>query len=295
MRLMGAADPFEHDVVVEALNELRTQGFIVESPDQTLALSPLGRLIARSGLAVRSAITVTRIFRDLTAADLNRATLLAVAQLTEELDRVLFPLNYKGHRAEMNSFGPELQRQRVAGAAMYALQRVPLDKPHLAAMRAKKAVACLLWTTGVPAASFEPALMKHMRESDAIGPVRAVASRTRDVIDTVVAIAHEVHPEAELDALAELLPVQLELGVPADIVWLAKIAGAAVSRQAYLDLSTRHLVTSEAIHSATDEVLIECIGDSQGAVRRLRSWAEQSTQVVGNVPSLDDLLGLPVD
>lgn len=239
MRLEGSADPFEHQVVIDALDELRTQGFIVEAPDQTLAMSPLGRLVARCGLAVKSAITVTRTLRSLTADELNRATLIAVAQLTEEVEQVLFPLNYKGYRAEMSTFGPELRRQRVAGAAMAALQRVASGKQHIAAKRAKKAVACLLWTTGVPAASFEPALMRHMKDRDAIGPVRAVTSRTRDVIDIVIAIAREAHPEAELDALAELLPVQLELGVPANIVWLARAAGTAISRQTYLNLSNR--------------------------------------------------------
>jgi hypothetical protein len=295
MRLEGAADPFEHRVVIAALDELRTQGFIIEAPDQTLAMSALGRLVARSGLAVKSAITVTRTLRSLTPDELNRATLIAVAQLTEEVEKVLFPLNYKGYRAEMSTFGPELQRQRVAGAAMAALQRVTPDKQYLAARRAKKAVACLLWTTGVPAASFEPALMKHMKDRDAIGPVRAVASRTRDVIDTVIAIAREAHPEAELDTLAEFLPIQLELGVPANTVWLARTAGTAISRQTYLNLSNRQLTSPETIHAATDETLMECVGDSQEAVRRLRSWAEQSTHVADDVPSLEDLLGLPVD
>lgn len=295
MRLEGAADPFEHQVVIDALDELRTQGFIVEAPDQTLAMSSLGRLVARSGIAVKSAITVTRTLRSLTTDELNRATLIVVAQLTEEVEQVQFPLNYKGYRAEMSTFGPELQRQRVAGAAMTALQRAAPGQQHIAAKRAKKAVACLLWTTGIPAASFEPALMKHMKDRDAIGPVRAVTSRTRDVIDTVIAIAREAHPEAELDALAELLPVQLELGVPANIVWLARTAGAAIPRQAYLNLSNRELTSPDAIHAATDEVLMECVGDRQEAIHSLRAWAEQSLQVTDDVPSLDDLLGLPVD
>jgi hypothetical protein len=264
-------------------------------PDQTLAMSPLGRLVARSGLAVKSAITVTRTLRSLAADELNRATLIAIAQLTEEVEQVQFPLNYKGYRAEMSTFGPELQRQRIAGAAMAALQRAAPGQQHIAAKRAKKTVACLLWTTGVPAASFEPALMKHMKDRDAIGPVRAVTSRTRDVIDTVIAIAREAHPEAELDALAELLPVQLELGVPANIVWLARTAGAAISRQAYLNLSKQQLTSPDAIHAATDEVLMECIGDSQEAIHSLRTWAEQSRQITDDVPRLDDLLGLPVD
>lgn len=161
MRLSGAEDPFEHSVVVSALEELRDQGFIRESPEQALALSPLGRLVARSGLSVRSAIKVARVFRGVTADELNRATLITAAQLTDEVDQVVFPLNYKGHRTEMSTFGGQLQQQLVAGAAIQALYDVPFDKPHLAALRAKKAVACLLWTRGVPATDLEPALMRH--------------------------------------------------------------------------------------------------------------------------------------
>lgn len=295
MRLEGAADPFDHRGVVEALDELRTQGFIVESAEQTLAMSPLGRLVARSGLTVRSAINVTRVFRALTAAELNRATLITVAQLTEEVDQVLFPLNYRGHQAEVRSFMPQLQRQHAANAAMQAMHRIPMNKPYMVAARAKKAVACLLWMSGVPAASFEPALMRHMKDRDAVGPVRAVASRTRDVIDTVIAIAREVHPEADLDALAEMLPVQLEIGVPADVVWLAKLAGGTLPRQTYLDLSAQGLAAPADVVAASDDVLAAFVGDSQEAARRLRTWAEQGMQTTDDVPSLDELLGMPVD
>jgi hypothetical protein len=134
-----------------------------------------------------------------------------------------------------------------------------------------------------------------MPVKDAVGPVRAVASRTRDVMDTVVAIAREVHPEAELNALGRMLPVQLELGVPADVVWLARLAGALLLRQMYLDLSARKLVTPQAIGAATDEVLGECVGDDQEAVGRLRAWSELAEANTDEAPSLEDLLGLPSD
>lgn len=84
-------------------------------------------------------------------------------------------------------------------------------------------------------------------------------------MDIVVAIAREVHSEAELDALGRMLPVQLELGVPA------------------------------AISAAADEALGECVGNDQEAVGRLRTWSQLAEANTDEAPSLDDLLGLPTD
>lgn len=68
----------------------------------------------------------------------------------------------------------------------------------------------------MPAAQLEQLVMPHYFDKNAIGPVRAVASRTQDVIGAIIDMAAAIHPTADLVRLAELLPVQLELGIPAE-------------------------------------------------------------------------------
>jgi helicase len=295
MRLAGADDPFEPSRVDAVLTELHNQGFVDESSEHILTMSSLGQLVARSGITVRSALNITRVARILNHDQLNRATLLTLAQLTEEVDDVLFPINHRGHQAEMLTFARELSRQRTATTAIQGLRYGTSNQVSKPALRAKKAVACLLWMGGVPAARFEPTLMKHMKDRDAVGPVRALTSRTRDVIDTVIAIAQEIHPQAELDALADSIPVQLELGVPAAIVPLATVTGGTLSRQVYLDLVTHNLADVQAIIDARDEDLIQCVGSDPEAVARLRRLAVRASSKDEDAPTLEELLSPPID
>jgi hypothetical protein len=134
-----------------------------------------------------------------------------------------------------------------------------------------------------------------MGKRDAVGPVRLLTSRTRDVIDTVVAIAQGIHLEADLDRLADVLPVQLELGVPVEIVPLARIAGATLPRQMYLDLAAKNLANPQAILDADDETLAQCVGDDPNVVARLRRLAEQASSASQDIPSLEELLSPPID
>jgi hypothetical protein len=161
------------------------------------------------------------------------------------------------------------------------------------AARAKKAVACLLWMHGVPAEQLERIVMQHYPDRSAIGPIRAVASRTQDVIGAIVDMAAVIHPDADLAPLAELLPVQLELGVPAAMASLAA-AGADLLREHYLNLARAGLTTAEQIDQADDQTLLKHVG---GARQRMRSLREAARQLLADtaVPSLADALPAPTD
>jgi hypothetical protein len=52
-------------------------------------------------------------------------------------------------------------------------------------------------------------VMRHCRDRNAIGPIRAVASRAQEVIGAVLGIAAVVHPAADLARLANLPPSNL--------------------------------------------------------------------------------------
>jgi helicase len=288
MRLAGADDPFRPEQIASVLNEFRAQGFVTESTELGLTLTSLGDLVAQSGLSVQSAVRVASVLRSVQPTEINRSTLIAAAQLTSEVDQVIFPVNGRGWQKETQTFVGELRRQGIAASALNTLGSHLVDRAGLA-RRAKKAVACLLWMAGVPAAQLEATLMQHQRENDAIGPTRAIAARTRDVIGTVIDIAREIHPDADLEDLARLLPVQLELGIPREMVPLATHIAAELARHDYLRLADQSLTDQERILEADDETLLRCLSGDRPKLQLLRRAAMEARKTQ-QAPSLEQLL-----
>lgn len=290
-RLDGNGDAFEPTKIAEVLSTLQREQF-VEDQATGLHLTPLGQVVAESGLIVRSAVAVAGVFGRLQPDQLNRATLITASQLTAELDDTRLAVNTRGAQTELRTFAALLTQQATAGPALEALSYGATGQAAVAA-RAKKAVACLLWMNGVPSSQLELGVMRHCKDRSAIGPIRAVASRTQDIITAIIDMATVIHPTADLTRLAELLPVQLELGIPAELAPLA-LTGADLTREQYLALATAGLTTPELISQADDEALLQCMGNVRPRLRTLR---EATTQVLeaAAVPTLDDALPPPTD
>jgi replicative superfamily II helicase len=288
-RLSGRGEAFEPSRIATVLSELQREQFVSDD-GAGLRLTELGEVVANSGLAVRSAVTVAAVFRQSQPTQLNRATIITTAQLTAELDATPLAVNTRGVAPEFNTFVTKLEQQATAPAAMAALRN---GTAVVAAGRAKKAVACLLWMNGHPAAELEQIVMKHYFDRNAIGPIRGVASRTQDVIGGVLDMAAMIHPTADLARLMELLPIQLELGIPADLAPLA-LAGADLTREQYLTLISAGLKTPDQIGVADDETLLKYIRNSRVRLRSLREAIKQVTEAAA-IPSLDEALPPPTD
>jgi hypothetical protein len=285
-RLTGQAELITPSDITPVLNELVTSG-LVASTATGVRLTELGALVAQSGLAVRSAVTVANALRHLHPTEINRATLIAAAQLTAELDELRLPVNSRGWRPEQTTFYTELRRHNVSDTVFNAL--INTLERRTAITRAKRAVACLLWMHGVPIGRIEQLVTKHLPTQDAAGPVRQIASRTHDVITTVIDIADNLHPTADLAGLADLLPAQLELGIPPDLLPLATHAGKALGRSDYLNLLNKNLDTPHAVLASTDQELLECLGGSLTRLRILRDAAEHATSMQAT-PDFADVL-----
>jgi len=288
-RLAGAAVAFEPSHIAATLAELQNSMLLEEIVPGRVRLTELGKLIARSGLAVQSGIRVASALRMVQPSQLNTPTLVTAAQLTQEVDTVPLLVNTRGVRSELQTFVGALHRQGVAPAMINAIDRS--GDPVVTAARAKKAVGCLLWSNGVPSAQLERTVMQHWRDRNAIGPVRAVTSRTRDVIDTVIGIAYEIHPATDLDKIASILPVQLELGIPAGLAPCA-IAGANLQREHYLGLISEGITTLDLIAQSDDEKLLQFIAKDESRLRSLRDAVARAVEIAAE-PTLDDLLPPP--
>jgi helicase len=287
-RIRGASEVFDPDQIAAAIAELQRVGFLETLKSGRTRLSPLGSLVAESALAVRSAIRVANVLRRMRPEELNQPTILAIAQITLELDAMRLTVNAKGIQPELRTFVGGLVSRRVAPAVVDALEDGASDRIAVAA-RAKKAIACLLWTNGVPLGKIEQFVMQHYFDRNASGPIGSVVSRTHDVVGAVLAMAAEIHPTGNITNLIRLLPVQLEIGIPEGLAPLA-IASADLRREDYLRLSNGGLTTAEVIDQADNKTLLPLLGGNAEMLASLRNAIELSRKTPV-VPTLEDLMG----
>ena len=289
-RLAGAPDPFPTTTVSAALDELVDAG-LLSSGSSGIELTELGTYVSHSGLRVVSAARVARALRAVHPSALNRVTIIAAAQLTDEAATARPPVTGRGWQREQATYLGELQRHGIAGPVLAAM---PGQERKTAAERAKRAVACMLWMGGVPISHIERQLMVHMPRKDAAGVTRASADRTQSVVGTVIDMARCLHPDARLDDLARLLPVQLEFGIPAELVPLAQRAGAALNRRDYLGLASESLTDLAAIVDTDDDVLLRCLNGNRSKLLLLREAArtardgDDSTDFADVLPASTD-------
>ena len=132
-------------------------------------------------------------------------------------------------------------------------------------MRAKKATACLLFITRRPLANIETSLTQFGgAPSGAAGPIRNVASRTCDLLPTVIRVAEILHPTLELGERQTRLLTRLDIGIPSTAVDLAVHARSQLTRGDYLRLLAGELASIEAIEAADDQALLDHLnGDQQ--------------------------------
>lgn len=286
-RLAGAPHPFPAATVSAALDDLVGAG-LLSSDLSGIELTELGTYVSQSGLRVSSAVRVARTLRDVNPTALNRVTIIAAAQLTDEAASARPPVNGKGWQKEQATYLGELQRHGIAGPVLAAL---PGRERKTAAERAKRAVACMMWMAGVPVGRIEQQLMVHMPSKDAAGATRASADRTQSLVGTIIDIARCLHPDARLDDLARILPVQLEFGIPPELVPLARHTGAALDRTDYLRLASRSLTDLAAIDDSDDDVLLACLNGNSSKLQVLR----QAARTAHESDDIADLLPISTD
>lgn len=284
----GGRSRFEAHVVRSVLDDLVRAGLAAETDGQ-LVLTELGQLAASGAATARTVLRLADFFQRLPAHELNRASIICAAQVTDELQAMQMPVNPRGWQKERGTYGGVLQRQG-AGVALNLL----LNADRGVAIRgAKRAVGCLLWMDGATRREIDAALTRHMPSRDGASYAQAAAARTRDLIETILEIAQLVHPAVDLTRLAETLPVQLELGVPERLSSLARVIGQRFTRSDYLQLRDAGFVDVASIAAATDDALLVPLNGSRAKLRLLRQ-AVRELNDSDSAAAIDDLLEPPV-
>lgn len=256
--------------IAKALSNLQGHGLVELNEDGRYHLSPLGRLAGEMGIEIESITRIVETLTPLSSDQISDPTLITAAQLTVEMDNVIFPINKKSTQKEPELWPSELRHQAVPESVMKALHRSVSDH-YQATLRAKKAVSCLLWITASPIAEIERVLTQFGGAfGGAAGPIRSVASRTCDVLDAVVKVAETLHPGLDISERSARLLTRLEVGVPAKAVDLAAKLGTRLTRSDYQSLLKADLISIQAIESSSDESLLNCLGQDKEKLSEVR-------------------------
>jgi replicative superfamily II helicase len=246
-----------------ALSDLIQHQLLQPDANHFYHLTELGRLVGVSGTEVESVIRVVDALRGLHSSDVSDPLLITLTQLTVELDDVLFPINKVSTQKEPQMWFGELRRQGISQGVLQHLQRFAPEQ-HIPTLRAKKAVACLMWISGMQIAQIEASLTQFGGGfGGAAGPMRSVKSRTCDLLPTVARIAEIATPDLNLGNRVERLLTRLEIGIPAEAVDLAALFGDRLSRGDYLRMISAGIISPAALQAASDEVIMSCIDKSK--------------------------------
>ncbi|MCO6178049.1 DEAD/DEAH box helicase [Ciceribacter sp. RN22] len=251
---------WSHEDLIRALTSLEGHGLIEKDADGFYALAPLGRLAGESASEVGSIVRLVGALSRLAPSDITDPVLLAVIQNTVELDEVHFPINKRSKHKEPHTWPSLLQQQGIPWSVLRSLESEALDQ-HSATLRAKKAVASLLYVSGRPISEIEVTMGQHGGAfGGSAGPIRSVASRAADLIGVAARVAEILHPELDLSDRVQKLSLRLTYGIPASSADLAREAGASLTRGDYCALAEARLDAIANIEGAQDADVLRILG-----------------------------------
>ena len=279
---------FEEQSLMNGLRDLEQNSFVANQADGTYRLTELGRLAGEGGVQVESMLKVVRALQGLGAAEMTDPTLIALCQLTLELDDVYFPMNKKSTLKEPAEWFGQLSRQGIADQVARSL-KYSGGLVHEPTLRAKKAVAALMWMSEMPMQTIEKTVGQFGGSfGGAAGSIRAVANRTADLLQTVARITEVIVPELELgDRVARLL-ARLECGASHVHADICLHIGTRLSRSDYQGLASANLNCAEDLEAASDEVLLSLLSASETKLKHLREGLKQ-VRIRGEVAEISEI------
>ncbi len=260
-----------------ALQDLSQNGFLQQSPQGRLKLTPLGRMAGESTIEMQSLIRMVGAVRAASVDELTDPALLAVAAMSVELDEVYFPINRRSTEKEPQHWKNELHRQDVSRGILNALRNGTQSEVEVT-LRAKKAVTCLYYISGTPLEEIERSITQFGGAfGGAAGPIRGITARACDVLPTVGRIAELIHVGSTFQARITRLLTRLDLGVQGPVVELARSAGRALERSDYRHLCETGLTDPAIISKESDDTLLPLLNNSANKLAILKAAAADVT------------------
>ncbi len=261
--------------IARCLENLQANQLVKPNAGRYFKLTPLGRLAGESGVEVESIIRMSNLLNCLSIEDISDPVLIVVAQLSLELNEIYVPINSRGATKEMNSWKGELQGQGISWYILDVLAHGVDDR--IAASRYKKAISCLFWISNTSMTNIENTMTRHGGKFDGFsGPLRSVASRTRDLITVVARIAELIHPGSEFSSRMEKLYIRLELGIPSKLCTIAKYLGNQFSRGDYHGLLSHGLTDWSHVEGFHNDQLLEILSGNEVKLKLLTEGVQNS-------------------
>jgi helicase len=268
----------------QALDDLAQHGLVERGEGGHFTLTALGRLAGESAVEVDTLIRAVDCLRSLREEELTDPALIAIAQTSVELDGVYFPVNRRSTQKEPQHWMGELQRQGVSHTILACLRRNIAERIQ-DTVRAKKAVACLYYVSGMGMEEIEGAMGQFGGAFDgAAGPIRSVTGRTCDVLPMIARAAEVLHAGVDLQERTERLLLRLDHGIQGPVVDLARHAGRALDRGDYQRLCESGMTTREALAKADDGALLALLGNDRQKLAAARDAIERWRAVRPTAP-----------
>jgi replicative superfamily II helicase len=258
-----------------ALDDLARHGLVERGDGGQFHLTALGRLAGESAVEVETLIRAVDCLRALRAEEVTDPALIAIAQASVELDAVYVPINKRSAQKEPQHWVRELQRQGISHAILANLRRNVREQMQDTA-RAKKAIVCLYYVSGMSMGDIEDAVGQFGGAfGGAAGPIRSVTARTCDVLPMIARAAEVLHAGVDLQQRTARLVLRLDLGIQGPAVDLARYAGRALDRADYRRLCEARLTEREALTGADEAMLLRLLGNDGRKVPILREALRQ--------------------
>ena len=234
----------------EAAVQLVGEGYLVAVNEPEYCLSDIGKVCGLMGLRKESAQRLLRVIDAMIAARerIDEGELVALAQLTVELDEMYVPLAPGEARTWVRAPNPWLDARPTLAEAL----RADPDE-RLAGARLKRLGGIRLWMRGEPRQQIEAAY-DGRPNVPAFGVVRRAADRTSDMIVPVAALvtARQLHRRGELRGLVAALHWRLDLGAPGEAVGLLRL-NHGLSRHQANELTRQGIVDEEQLQLALEQ------------------------------------------
>ncbi len=269
---------WSHEDLMRALENLERHRLIEKRADGLYALAPLGRLAGESATEVASVVRLVGALASLPPSQITDPVLLTVVQNTVELDEVNFPINRRSIHKEPHTWPSLLGQQGIHWDVIGNLNTEPVDQ-HSATLRAKKAMATLLFVSGQAMSDIEVTMGQHGGAfGGSAGPIRSVSSRAADLIGVAARVAEILHPQLDLSERVQKLAVRLTYGVPGTVVDLAREAGGNLTRGEYCALVEARLEVVAAIESASDADILRVLDQDDEKLSIVRKAAQSAAE-----------------
>lgn len=282
-RKRSAAWAWSRPALESGVAELEQHHLIERDDAGLLHLTDLGELAGHSGYRVESVLRLVGIIRSCSPDALNDAALIALAQVTEELDDLWLPMHPKSIK-ERQKWAAELEYRGAPYGVLAALRGFGADQ-RKAALRAKQAVSCLLWIGGRTLQEIEVILTQHVPDTTAAGPMSQVTSRTADLLPLVWGVAELLHPQLDLSVRRRDLLLRLQTGLPAQLVPLARLMHDRLTRADYLSLAEADIGDPSAALAADDDDLAAALAGDKAKILGLRETLAAELAEIGELDS----------